>query len=351
MLAILLLHANEVVAADRLIDLIWGERPPATAPKALQVHVSQLRKVLAPKDGEQSVLVTAPPGYLLRVRRDGLDLHRFENLVSAAHRALAEGAPADAAEALAEALALWRGEPLADFRLEPFAQLEIARLEEMRLAAKADAAETNLALGRHSDAIAELEALLARHPTRERLAHLLMFALYRSGRQADALDVYRQVRAALVGQLGIEPGADLQEMQRKVLAQDDSLRWVPARSRSVPNNLPMPSTSFVGRAREVARVGELLRTHRLVTLTGPGGCGKSRLALEQAIAALPARPHGVWLVELASLGDGALVATTIATALGVKEDAELTASEATIAAIGGRSALLVLDDCEHVIEG
>ena len=196
LLAVLLLHPNEVVSSDRLIDGVWAGEPPATALKTLQVYVSQLRKRLG-----TDVIVTRAPGYLLRVDRDDLDLSRFELLVKEAKGA----APEVAAAKLRQALALWRGPPLAEFTYEPFAQTEIGRLEELRIAALEERIEAELALGLHADLVAELEALVAQHPLRERLRGQLMLALYRSGRQAEALHVYQDGRRLLVEQLGIDP--------------------------------------------------------------------------------------------------------------------------------------------------
>ena len=187
LLAVLLLHANDVVPADRLIDELWGEHPPQSADKTLHVHVSRLRKALP-----QDVLTTRAPGYLIRVEPDDLDLHQFERLVNEARGLRARGLTADAAERLRQALSLWRGPALADFAYESFAQTAIARLEEIRLAAVELRIEADLALGRHDQLIAELEALVAEQPLRERLQGFLMTALYRSGRQAEALEVYRE---------------------------------------------------------------------------------------------------------------------------------------------------------------
>ncbi len=194
LLAVLLLHRNEVVSIDRLIDEIWNGHPPATSVKVVQVYVSQLRKALggrrARSDGE-GLLVTRAPGYLLRVEPDELDAERFERLVEEGRRALAAGSPRLATRTLLEALALWRGPALADFALDSFAQTEIARLEEVRLSALADRIDADLALGRHEELVSELEALVAENPLRERLRGQLMLALYRASRQADALEVYR----------------------------------------------------------------------------------------------------------------------------------------------------------------
>jgi DNA-binding SARP family transcriptional activator len=222
LLAVLLLHPNEVVPADRLIDELWGEDSPDGAATALRVNVSRLRKALP-----QDVLETRAPGYAIRVDREALDLHRFERLVDEGRSQLARGAPADAAERLREALALWRGSPLADFTYESFAQAAIARLEEIRLAALELRIEADLVLGRHDELAGELEALIAEHPLRERFRGFLMTALYRCGRQAEALDAYQDARRALVDELGIDPSPALQELERAILRQDPSLQVAP----------------------------------------------------------------------------------------------------------------------------
>lgn len=219
LLALLLSRANQVVSSDRLIDELWGERPPKAALNTIQFYVSSLRKTLAPHD----VIATRAPGYLIQVEPGQLDLHRFERLADDGRQALAEERPNDAASSLREALALWRGPPLADFASEPFAQGEIARLEELRLAALERRIEADLALGRHAELVGELEALTAEHPLRERLRAQSMLALYRCGRQAEALDVYQRTRRTLVGELGIAPGPALQELQRSILRQDPSI--------------------------------------------------------------------------------------------------------------------------------
>jgi DNA-binding SARP family transcriptional activator len=215
LLAILLTRANEVVSNDGLIGELWGARPPRTAANALQYHVSQLRKTLGPSDA----IVTREPGYLIRVAPHELDLLRFEQLVEEARRA-----PADrAARLLRDALSLWRGPALADLATEPFAQAEILRLEELRLAALELRIETDLALGRHRELVGELEVLVHEHPLRERPRAQLMLALYRTGRQAEALDLYREGRRLLVDELGIEPGLELQELEKAILRHDPEL--------------------------------------------------------------------------------------------------------------------------------
>ena len=218
LLAGLLLHPNEVVPADRLIDELWGEDFPEDAAAALRVNVSRLRKALA-----QDVLTTRSPGYVIRVEPDELDLHRFERLVDEGRDLLARGLAADASQRLRDALSLWRGQPLADFAYESFAQAAIARLEEIRLSAVELRIDADLVLGRHDELVGELEALIADHPLRERLRACLMTALYRSGRQAEALGAYQNARRALVDELGIEPSPALQELERAILRQDRSL--------------------------------------------------------------------------------------------------------------------------------
>lgn len=229
LLAILLVRANEVVSIDSLIDELWGEEPPATARKSVQMHISRLRREIerAGGNGSSAAIVTRPPGYVLRLEGDELDLHRFERLVEQARGAReAEDAEASAA-LLREALGLWRGIPLADVAYEPFAQREIARLEEARLAALEDHIDACLTLGRHAALVPELETLVTENPLRERLRAQLMLALYRSGRQAEALASYREARRALVGGLGIEPSQELQRLERAMLRQDASLDLPP----------------------------------------------------------------------------------------------------------------------------
>ena len=222
LLAGLLLHPNEVVSTERLIDELWGEDSPEDAAAALRVNVSRLRKALP-----QDVLATRSPGYVLRIEPDELDLDRFERLVDEGRSLLARGLAADASVRLRDALSLWRGPALADFVYESFAQSAIARLEEIRLAAVELRIDADLALGRHAELVGELEALVAEHPLRERLRRCLMTALYQSGRQAEALDAYQEARRALVDELGIDPSPALQELERAILRQEPALNVVP----------------------------------------------------------------------------------------------------------------------------
>src|ERR671930_1777443 len=214
LLALLLLEANRVVSTDRLVDALWGDQPPRTAATSLQNFISQLRKLLGPE-----TLVTKPPGYLLRIEPEELDLERFRRLVDEAR-----SEPPDARAAkLRSALDLWRGPPLADLGFETFAQSEIGRLEELRLAVVEDRIEAELQAGHHGEIVGELEAFADQHPLRERLRAHLMLALYRSGRQAEALTLYQQTRALLVEQLGIEPSPLLQRLERDILRQEPEL--------------------------------------------------------------------------------------------------------------------------------
>jgi DNA-binding SARP family transcriptional activator/tetratricopeptide (TPR) repeat protein len=278
-LALLILNANETVSTDRLVEELWGERAPATAPKVVQNHVSQLRRALG--DG---LLVTHGAGYTLRLEPGSVDLDRFERLLQEGRRALAGGDAEQASDLLSQALSLWRGPPLADFAFESFAQTEIARLEERRLVALEERIDADLALGRHADLVGELEALVRDHPRRERLHCQLMLCLYRSGRQAEALDVYQAARKALVEELGIDPGRRLRELHQAILRQDPALELAGAG----PAAEPTPETArgaFVGRAAElaelVAGLDDALAGHgRLFLLVGEPGIGKSRLADE-----------------------------------------------------------------------
>jgi DNA-binding SARP family transcriptional activator len=302
LLAILLLNANEVVSSDRLIDEVWGESPPETAAKALQVHISQLRKLLEPERGSGDpgrVLVTRSPGYMLALEPEQFDLMRFDGLVREGREALASEEPAQAAERLRDALALWRGPALADLAYEEFAQREIARLGELRIAALEDKLEAELACGRHAEVVAELEALVAAEPLRERPRGQLMLALYRSGRQADALEAYRSARDALVRELGIEPGKQLQQLHQAILDQSPELDLarrpsvehgqLPAQRASdaalAPTDRAEGAGDFVGREGEIAELEAALERaldgHGSVCmLGGEPGIGKSRLADE-----------------------------------------------------------------------
>ena len=235
LLGLLLCHANRVVSRDQLIEELLGDQPAATADRMLRVQVSRLRKALGDVNGSgQPRLQARPPGYLLHVADGELDLHVFEQQVAAGRQALADGNPGRAAELLREAESLWRGRPLADLESEPFAGLEARRLETLRIQAVEDRIDTELALGRHAVVCPELEQLVTEHPMRERLRGQLMIALYRCGRQADALQTYQEGRSLLVEELAVEPGPQLRQLQLAVLEQDPALDLPPPAARQDP---------------------------------------------------------------------------------------------------------------------
>jgi predicted ATPase/DNA-binding SARP family transcriptional activator len=340
LLADLLVNAGRVVAADRLIDDLWGEHAPGNPANALQGRVSQLRRALGPAGRE--LVAHRPPGYVLAIEPGAVDAAEFEALVTAASAA----EPDRARALLTEALGLWRGPALAEFAAEPFAQAEAARLEELRLAATETRIELELAAGRHAELIGELEALVAAHPHRERPVGQLMLALYRSGRQAEALTAYSAARTVLADELGIDPSPELQRLHQAILVQDPALA---APTAHPPHNLPAQLTSFVGRDAELGEVAGLLTAHRLVTLTGPGGSGKTTLAIELAGRVLGRYRDGVWLADLTGITDPALLPGTVAAALGLGHEPGAPAFADRLAlALRDRELLLVLDNCEHL---
>src|SRR3954471_8720303 len=276
LLALLLLHRNEVVPADRLIEALWDGRPPATAAKGLQVHVSQLRKELTPAGGTNgAALLTRSNGYVLEVAPESVDIARFERALAEAERAFDDGRPAEGAARLREGLALWRGPPLVDFTYEAFAQDEIARLEELRLAALEDRIDADLTLGRHRQAVAELETLVQAQPFRERLRAQLMLALYRCGRQGEALESYREGRRRSVAELGLEPGAALRELEARILADDPALAAPPSAVRPAPRAVRRAPLALVA-------AGLLLGGAAVFALVRQGG-GKTRTAPPPAL--------------------------------------------------------------------
>lgn len=351
-LAMLLLDANRIVSMERLIEGLWGEMAAAGSQATLQVYVSALRKILEPIKGEHRVLVGRRPGYVLNVDPDSVDVQQFDRLVTAGRRDLADERHESAAQKLRAALALWRGEPLADFAFHDFAAADISRLSTIRIAAVEDRIEAELACGRHAALVAELELLVVEHPLRERLCGQLMRALYRSGCQTDALAVFTRARARLVDDFGVDPGPELRALERQVLSQDPGLAPPPGSVR-ISVKLPLPPNPVVGRGADITAVERTLGRPgvRLVTLTGPGGTGKTSLALALAARLAEDRPGGVFFVPLADVSDPSQVLPAIGAVLEVVESAEESLAESIALSIGGRPTLLVLDNFEQVLAG
>ena len=338
LLALLLVNRRRVVSAEQLVDGLWGEAPPTSAVQSLQVYVHGLRRALG-----ADRIATAGRGYRAVVAEEELDLDRFERGLERGRAALEAGRAEDAADELRDALALWRGSALADLPEESRRAAEADRLDELRLTALELRFEAELACGRHDAVVAELEAVTAEEPYRERFLRQRVLALYRCGRQAEALEVYRNARRALADELGLEPSPALQELERAILRQDESLA-APATPTRSTRPLPVPPTPLVGRRLELAAVSALFRDEgaRLVTLTGPGGTGKTRLALAVAHALEAELRDGAAFVGLAPVSSRELVLPTIAEALDVR-DAEVQAH------LRERRMLLVLDNFEQLL--
>jgi len=531
LLAILLVHANHIVSRERLAELLWGDEPPSTADHVIEVYVSQLRRVLEPEGAPYKVLVHKPAGYVLQVAPSDIDVNQFASLVEEARSAQ----PAAAATQLARALEMWRGPALADFAGESFALSESARLNELRLYAREERIGAELALGHHAQLIGELQGLVEEHPLRERLCGQLMLALYRSGRQAEASDIYQKTRERLVDELGMEPGPELQELLKRILQQETGLAAAPSAPPTLPSgtmtflitdlegstrrwdrspdemreamaihdtvlgggitahdglqvesgregdsilavfvratdalkcaldvqrqfaaqqwpagadlhlrvalhsgeaelrgghyfgptvyrcarvlatshgdqvlltqaahdlvvdslregaalrdlgphrlrdlerperifqltapglrsdfpplksmdpqrhNLPISPTGFIGREAELAEIAERLKPHRMLTLVGPGGTGKTRLALQAAAENIERFDDGVWFIELASVREPELVPQAVAEALGIREEAGRPIVKTLADRLRDKKFLLVLDNCEHLV--
>jgi predicted ATPase/DNA-binding SARP family transcriptional activator len=351
LLASLLMHAGEVVSVERLIDDLWGPCPPKTAKNTLQAHIANLRKTLRcahDQDAQCALLMTQAPGYCLQLGRHDLDLTAFERLAAQARVAMADD-PGMASARFHEALTLWRGPPLADVPAGSLLQPEIARLEERRLVVLEERIEADLAIGRHTELVGELKKLVSEYPLRERFLDQLMLALYRSGRQAEALEAYGQARDHLTTELGLDPSPTLQSRQQAILTQDASL-GTSVNVGAVRARLPTPPTPLVGRQSALLTVRTaLLRPDvRLLTLIGAGGAGKTRLALEAARQLVNDFADGVVFVSLSTVTDPGHVLPTIATTLGLREAPGQPVAELLCRHLTGSRALLVLDNFEHL---
>jgi predicted ATPase/DNA-binding SARP family transcriptional activator len=327
LLALLLLNRGQPVSLDKIADTLWGDEPPQSAPNLVHGYVRDLRRKL----GVQGIS-TITGGYRLDVPRGCVDAFRFEDLVQARR--------------YAEALALWRGVALLEWAEQPWARASATRLEEERLAALESRLTQDIDAGLASLVIGELGAFVEEYPFRERFRVLLIKALYATGRQAEALDAYARARRYLVDEVGVEPGAELRAVEAAVLAHDSTLVPAAPRPAAAP---PLPVTPLVGRQRELATLRHWLTAARLVTLAGPGGVGKTRLAIE-LLAAPSSRAGAVWFVELATVSNDADVAPTVARTLQL---AESPGQEIDLISdyLSARPGLLVLDTCEHVVEG
>ena len=341
-LAMLLLGASQLVPADRLMDELWGEALPRDPPAALRTQISRLRRALGPAGGS---LVTAAGGYRLSVQRHQLDAARFEDALATATQAAGE----PGLRILDEALGLWRGPALAEFADRPFAQPEAVRLEELRVVARERRAELMLALGSSEDAVAALQAVVAEHPERERARGLLMQALYQGGRHTEALATFRSWRGYLSEDLGLDPSPALERIEQDILRH--ALPMAQSLPPPVRRALPLPVTSFVGRDEDRRAVTGLLGEVRLLTLHGPGGVGKTRLALEVIARIGTGYRDGICFCDLAAITRPAAVTRAIATAAGVSERAFRPLDDQLIEALAARQLLLVLDNCEHVADG
>jgi DNA-binding SARP family transcriptional activator len=348
----LALDAGRIVTVASLADALWPDDGPTDPANALQSLVSRLRRALPGKPAVRSV----PGGYRLEVPPEAVDALRFERLAREGQRALRRGEAAAAARLLREALGLWRGEALADVAQAPFAAAAAVRLAELWLTATEDRVEADLQVApEHADLVAELEALVAVHPLRERLRILLVRALHADGRPAEALSAYERFRGLLAEELGADPGPELRQAHLAVLRGEK----LPQRSGGTRprGNLRAALSSFVGRAEEQTRIGKQLQDGRLVTLVGPAGAGKTRLATTLAAGITDDVPGGVWLVELAPVIDPGEVPQAVIDALGLREvgvlDAPAPPRDATsrlVEALSATETLIVLDNCEHLID-
>jgi predicted ATPase/DNA-binding SARP family transcriptional activator len=345
LLAVLVVHANEMVSRDRLVDVLWGEDSPASATHSLQTLLSRLRATL----GEDR-LETCPPGYRLRVASGEVDALRFEELVRVGLGAVEE--PEVALGVFDEALGLWRGSPYAEFASEEFAAAEVARLFELRARAIEERSAALLELGRPEEVIGELEAEITAEPFRERLRALLMLALARVGRPVESLRAYDAFRRFLADEIGVVPSPGLQTLNDDIVRQHPDVGWAgsPTNDSDRAGNLPRQVTSFVGREAEIASLSELVYRSSLVTLTGMGGVGKTRLALQVAAEVIGKFPDGAWLCELAPVTDPPAVWETLAACLRVQPRPGRALDESVLDYLAAKRLMLVLDNCEHLLD-
>jgi predicted ATPase/DNA-binding SARP family transcriptional activator len=339
LLAMLALRAGRVVGVDMLIDGLWGEELPAAPRNALHHHIARLRAAL----GEDSIIGSSD-GYALQDAR--VDAARFEELLAETRAALRDGDVVSAADAVEAALALWRGQALQGLTGTAWFSAEARRLETLRVDALEEQFEVALALGEHRELTPPLRSALADNPFRERLWGQLMLSLYRSGRQADALETFQEARRVLADELGLEPGPDLRRLQEAILAHDPAIAAIPIHGRR-RGNLPASSTSFVGREEELGQLAALLHEHRLVTLTGPPGVGKSRLAVETARSLEREFPDGIWLVDFGRAAGATDAVRLLADVVDVRGSDPLAR---VVSRLRHAATLVVLDACEHVLE-
>jgi predicted ATPase/DNA-binding SARP family transcriptional activator len=356
LLAALALRPGQVVSSERLVEELWGPDASATAANSLQVLVFKLRRALP-----REVVMTRPTGYLLDQPAEAVDIGRFDALTLKGRKALAGGDADGAGATFRTALALWRGPALAEFVYEEFAQTEVTRLGEERASVFEDRVDADLVAGRHAELVAELEAAVSAGPLRERLRGQLMLALYRSGRQADALRQFQEARRVLGEELGLEPGPELRRLEAAILTHDPEVASptpgpvVPTAPTFQRTNIRPPSTETIGRASALVCLAGLTSSHRLVTVVGPGGVGKTRLAIETGLIAVNNFRHGAWLVEVAPLRDPGAVVPAIAGALGMADvGVQAAGTEDALARLSDvlieRELLLILDNCEHLVD-
>lgn len=347
LLALLALHAGKVLTADWLLDNAWHGEPPDSGLRALRFHVSRLRKEL----GDTDMIETRPGGYRLAVSAAEVDALAAEDAARAAEH---EHDPSQAADSFADVLAMWRGQPFADAAPCQALDDESIRLGELRLVITENYFHARLASGAGREVVADLSRAAAQHPLREVLWSMLITAQYRAGMQADALRSYEQMRVLLADTLGLDPSTDLQDLQRRVLLHDPSL-IVDSGGRAVEStvrrhNLPMPETMLIDGVNRVGRVAALLRDHRLLTLTGPGGVGKTRLAVELGWSCVDQFEGGVWLVELARLTTAESVIAAVASTLAVRPQSDSSVIDTLLDWFHGRQVVLIVDNCEHLLD-